>query len=97
MNARRGRFARLRRSRQGMQVEKTLVPGLAEPFLRKKDSKRFWAQEEQYFASINVHVNECKCSDRCAVRNGRRRGPAPKPPVLATVDVHVIVVLQPIA
>jgi hypothetical protein len=40
------------RSRQVKQVEKTLLPGLAEAFLRKKESKRFWAHEEQYLESI---------------------------------------------
>src|SRR5271168_4236747 len=41
------------RSRQVIQVEKTLLPGLAEGFLRKKESKRFWAHEEQYLESIS--------------------------------------------
>jgi hypothetical protein len=41
------------RSRQVIQVEKTLLPGSAEAFLRKKESKRFWAHEEQYLESIS--------------------------------------------
>jgi hypothetical protein len=39
-------------SRQGIQVEKTLVPGFAEGVLRKQESTRFWAQAEQYLDSI---------------------------------------------
>jgi hypothetical protein len=40
------------RSRQGIQVLKTLLSGLAEAFLKKHESKRVWAHTEQHFESI---------------------------------------------
>jgi hypothetical protein len=42
-----------RRSRQGMQVAKTLLLGLAEASARKEESKRFCKQLEQYLESIS--------------------------------------------
>ena len=39
-------------SRQGIQVEKTLLSRLAEAFLRKQESERLRAHLEQYFVSI---------------------------------------------
>jgi hypothetical protein len=42
----------LDRSRQEIQVKKTLVPGFAEGFLRKQESICLWAQAEQYLESI---------------------------------------------
>lgn len=42
----------LHRSRQGIQVERILLAGSAEAFLRKEESRSFRAQEEQYFESI---------------------------------------------
>ena len=42
----------LERSRQGIQVERSLLAGSAEAFLRKEESRSFRAQEEQYFESI---------------------------------------------
>ena len=35
-----------------MQVEKTLLPGLAEALAKKEDSGSFLMQAEQYFESI---------------------------------------------
>ena len=42
-----------RRSRQRMQVAKTLLPGLAEASARKEESKSFCRQPEQYLESIS--------------------------------------------
>jgi hypothetical protein len=43
-------------SRQGIQVEKTLLSGSAEAFLRKQESKSLWAHLEQYFVSILLQL-----------------------------------------
>jgi hypothetical protein len=42
----------LHRSRQGIQVEKSLLAASAEAFLRKEESESLRVQEEQYFESI---------------------------------------------
>lgn len=56
-------------SRQGIQVEKTLLSGLAKASLRNRDSDCLIAQAEQYFESIRSI--ERKEKDR-EVREGLR-------------------------
>jgi hypothetical protein len=60
------------RSRQGIQVAKIFVPGLAEVSLRKRESERVLAHAEQHFESIARGV-EAKRGYSKKERKGEKR------------------------
>jgi hypothetical protein len=61
-----------RRARQGMQVEKTLLPGLAKALARKEESGSFWMQAEQYLESISDVKERTRLYSYKRVREGNK-------------------------